>query len=193
MGCDGGTTSRRDDLVKAKKIVSLPKSITERYTHCSLSQQPFTKHVVCDRVGRLYNRESILRLLIRKEMPDELRYIATRKDVMNLTIEWSNGRMICPLKRVEFNEGHQFVALSCGCVCSKASIDEMKKMKETRCPLCDAENHLEYILLNPDVNTMNELMKNEQHIFDQHQYKKKIVEKDRKKEDDPFIRRPIPK
>ncbi|ELP92241.1 hypothetical protein EIN_118150 [Entamoeba invadens IP1] len=139
MGCDGGTVARRDDHVKKVKE---PKQIedtqsSDRYTHCSLSQQPFKKKIVCDKVGRMYNKDAILKALIQKSIPKEMRYIAARKDVIDLNVSWSKNHIICPLKKIEFTPGHQFVALSCGCVISQSAYLELLAVKGTKCPICE--------------------------------------------------------
>lgn len=51
-----------------------------RWQHCSLTQQPLQKPIVACELGRLYNKESILQMLIDKgEKPPNIRHIKNLK------------------------------------------------------------------------------------------------------------------
>ncbi|EDR23352.1 hypothetical protein, conserved [Entamoeba dispar SAW760] len=180
MGCDGGVVARRDDLVKDKKKETKKYNTEDRYRYCSLTHKLFKKRVVCDVVGRLYNKDGLLKALINHEMPEKLRYIHNKKDFIELNIEWSNGMIVCPLKKVEFSPGHQFVALKCGCVISKLALDEIKSINGHKCPLCETEG-LEFILLNPPLEEMEKQMELHCKLFDQKQNKTKSIQKEENK------------
>ncbi|KAL7716191.1 Replication termination factor 2 [Entamoeba marina] len=161
MGCDvPGQKEKRND----------------RWKYCSLSHKPLKKRIVCDYVGRLYNREAILKALLNKEIPHELRYIHTRKDILDLNVTWCEKMIICPLRKDEFSPGHQFVALACGCVISLKGLEEIKSVKSEVCPVCSHPS-LEYIKLNVSEDETQKLMEQFCASYDRRQEKRNSKEK----------------
>lgn len=77
MGCDGGTvTNRRDLIVKThSETAAHPTAETDatssQWTMCSLSSEPLREPIVCDAVGRLYNKETVLRAILERRLPKE--------------------------------------------------------------------------------------------------------------------------
>jgi hypothetical protein len=72
MGCDGGTISnRRDIIVKVRKQTKNKSNETEsdnKWSLCALSGEPLDENlVVCCRAGRLYNKESLIKLLLNRK------------------------------------------------------------------------------------------------------------------------------
>jgi len=80
MGCDGGSiVSRRDIIVKTKKQSTTTTTTTNNnnaddqsnmeqlWNTCAYSGEPLKEPIVCCRAGQLYNKESILELLIQKK------------------------------------------------------------------------------------------------------------------------------
>jgi hypothetical protein len=94
MGCDGGTIPTRDELVKLKKKPEQRDKDGHRlykWQHCAISQQLLRKPVMACELGRLYNKESVIELLLNKDRSktDELlntAHIEKLKDVVELNL-----------------------------------------------------------------------------------------------------------
>ncbi|XP_023331347.1 protein RTF2 homolog [Eurytemora carolleeae] len=92
MGCDGGTIPTRDELVKLKKKPEQRDKDGHRlykWQHCAITQEPLRKPIVACELGRLYNKESIIELLLNKERinaPANTEHIEKLKDVVELQL-----------------------------------------------------------------------------------------------------------
>lgn len=92
MGCDGGTIPTRDELVKLKRKPEQRDKDGHRlfrWQHCAISQQPLRKPVMACELGRLYNKESVIELLLDKERtnaPANTEHIEKLKDVAELQL-----------------------------------------------------------------------------------------------------------
>jgi len=87
LGADGGTIPTRDELVKlkAKDEVVDPNMLSRvKWFSCALTQLALQPPIVADNVGNLFNKESIVRALLEKRMPDEFRHIQSIKDVFDV-------------------------------------------------------------------------------------------------------------
>jgi len=92
MGCDGGTIPTRDELVKLKKKPEQRDKDGHRlykWQHCAISQEPLRKKVVACEMGRLYNKESVIELLLNKDRsnaPANTEHLEKLKDVVELQL-----------------------------------------------------------------------------------------------------------
>jgi len=70
------------DLRKQKKadqkIDALEQSRT-RWLTCALSKAPLASPIVSDAIGNIYNKESIIKALIEKNLPKQFDHIRTLK------------------------------------------------------------------------------------------------------------------
>ena len=103
MGCDGGTIPTRDELVRTKQNPERKdrNSVREyRWQYCHLTQQKLTQPIVSCQLGRLYNKEAIVKMLLKRKNvagdtdEDEpildsavVDHIRTLKDVRELKLE----------------------------------------------------------------------------------------------------------
>ena len=70
MGCDGGTIPTRDELVKTKKNPEKKDKDSVRiykWQHCNLTQDTLVRPIVACELGRLYNKEAIIKSLLRRK------------------------------------------------------------------------------------------------------------------------------
>lgn len=70
MGCDGGTIPTRDELVKTKKNAEKKDKDSVRiykWQNCHLTQDTLVRPIVACELGRLYNKEAIIKNLLKKK------------------------------------------------------------------------------------------------------------------------------
>ncbi|CAL8088650.1 unnamed protein product [Calicophoron daubneyi] len=165
MGGDGGSIPRREELVRSKQRPERAdrRAANEaRWRHCSLNQEILRQPIVSCRLGRLYNKESVItKLLDKSKAPTTADHIKRLKDVreLNLTVNRSiteqsdplqegSGAFYCPVTGLEMCGTHAFVYLwSCGCVFSKKAIDTVH---DSLCMLCGKPfTSDDVILINP--------------------------------------------
>ena len=134
MGNDGGSIPTRDELVKtAKKPEQKDREGHRLYKwqHCALSQEPLSpKGVVACQMGRLYNNEAVIELLLCKDRtnaPPWAAHLEKLKDVIELKLSPNpsydanrisvgngyNDRLvspwICPVTGLEMNGNFKMV------------------------------------------------------------------------------------
>eukprot|EP00088_Acartia_fossae_P056952 TRINITY_DN6639_c1_g1_i10.p1 TRINITY_DN6639_c1_g1~~TRINITY_DN6639_c1_g1_i10.p1 ORF type:complete len:303 (-),score=88.80 TRINITY_DN6639_c1_g1_i10:1138-2046(-) len=153
MGCDGGTIPTRDELVRLKKKPEQRDKDGHRiykWQHCAISQEPLRKPVVACELGRLYNKESIIELLLNKDRtnaPANTEHIEKLKDVIELKLHDNpafdakkhavgdglyNDALIspwiCPVTGLEMNGRFKFVfAFTTGKVVAERAIKVLRK------------------------------------------------------------------
>lgn len=153
MGCDGGTIPTRDELVRLKKKPEQRDKDGHRlykWQHCAITQEPLRKPVVACEMGRLYNKESIIELLLNKDRvnaPANTEHIEKLKDVVELQLtpnpaydasKQSVGDgmyndalvspWICPITGLEMNGRFKFVfVFSSGKVVAERAIKVLLK------------------------------------------------------------------
>jgi len=146
MGNDGGSIPGRKDLVKEKaKEIKIDNEIIgkARATLCTLTKQKLKKPIVACRLGFLYNKESILKSLIDKNLPKDFAHILTLKDIVDVTIRENSKssatfQFMCPISQTEFNGLNKFILLwSCGCIISEKAFLETKEKSKNKCILCN--------------------------------------------------------
>ena len=85
MGCDGDTIPTRDELVKTKKNPEKKDKDSVRiykWQHCHLTQDQLVRPIVACELGKLYNKEAIIKnLLRRKNVDSQEEYVAANASV----------------------------------------------------------------------------------------------------------------
>jgi len=153
MGCDGGTIPTRDELVKLKKKPEQRDKDGHRlykWQHCAITQEPLRKPVVACELGRLYNKESIIELLLNKDRtnaPANTEHIEKLKDIVELQLtpnpaydasKQSVGDgmyndaliapWICPITGLEMNGRFKFVfVFTTGKVVAERAVKVLQK------------------------------------------------------------------
>jgi hypothetical protein len=135
MGNDGGSIPTRRELVKHKKKEEKKENYEDAKNKaklCNLSKEQLREPISVCRLGRLYNKEEIIRRLIEKTMPSQFRHIKKLKDVKEAKLVMKedpdgSNTIICPLSGIEFNGFNKFLMVwDCGCVISEESALELK-------------------------------------------------------------------
>ncbi|UZJ55834.1 hypothetical protein CBS101457_005154 [Exobasidium rhododendri] len=150
QGNDGGTVVRRADLVRVKEDgrANVDPAILNKVlaTTCCLSSAVLANPVVSDSLGRLYNKDSVVKYLLKKGESDSKHaksqednvagHLRGLKDVKELRLapnlaasralsseEELPAPFACPLTQREMNGKHRFVYLAtCGCVMSESGL-----------------------------------------------------------------------
>lgn len=157
MGADGGTIPTRDEMVRMKKKPEQKDKTAEmnaKWKCCAVTQQTLVPPFMACELGRLYNKEAILELLIDRSQFEgkNLDHIRTMKDVheLNLTdnpgykkdaayfgdsyIDHGISPFICPVTGLEMSGKYRFVYLvKCGCVFAERAL---KVVKTETCNKC---------------------------------------------------------
>jgi len=183
MGCDGGSIPKRVELVKNKEKPSKPDKATllhAKFFHCFLSKELLKEPIVGDKLGNLYNKESILEFLLDrkkygKEAEIACRHIKSLKDIINIRVTVNDldtknlqdcyhameqSRFLCPITRLELNGRYRFVYLkSCGCLISEKALKEIPT-NDQQCVVCgkyyeDVEGN--FISVYPDGDELEKL------------------------------------
>ncbi|KAF2365557.1 Replication termination factor 2 RING-finger [Trinorchestia longiramus] len=177
MGCDGGTIPKRDELVKTKQKGEQKDRVSERtyrWRHCSVSQTVLRAPVVACELGRLYNKDEVIKRLIEKSQEScNIAHIRGLKDVKELqltpnpayegeeqqrggeSVELARAPWICPVAGVEMNGKHGFCyAWRCGCVVSNRAVRELSS--EVCCACATPLQSDDIIVLNPDADQLKE-------------------------------------
>lgn len=89
MGGDGGSFVQRSELVTVKKqakVLSEAEARCFRHLGCSLSKtkEPLREPLVACDLGYVYNKESVIRAILEKNMPKEYSHIRGLVDVIDL-------------------------------------------------------------------------------------------------------------
>jgi len=177
MGCDGGTIPKRDELVKTKKKnkqVDKTEQLIANWYYCALSKTPLKEPIVSCRLGKLYNKDAIIKYLLNKKAYGDgdiiCKHITSIKDVttLNLTVNpaYSSSnkhssivtntvgndvlipQFVCPITMKEMSGKYKFVYLPCGCVFSEQAL---KEVPSTVCLQCNKKYDPEDIIpINPE-------------------------------------------
>jgi len=150
MGADGGTIPKRCELVRKKKKVEKIDRAVRAAVHwktCQLSQEPLKKPIVACKLGRLYNKEEILKAKLNKTLSsnETTKHIKSLSDVKELRltdnqsykgdgpehgdayIDVNETQFVCPVTALGMNGINNFlVNWNCGCVVSEKAIHELK-------------------------------------------------------------------
>lgn len=149
MGCDGGSIPRRAEMVKTKgKTETIDESeiLKTQWTCCFISKKPLEKPVVACKLGRLYNKESVVMYLLDKDgvepaLAAELSHLKSLKSSLincnNLCK--SSEYFSCPVTGREMNGKSKFyVTKTCGCIISEQAINQFPDTKT--CLVCERKD-----------------------------------------------------
>jgi len=172
MGCDGGTIPTRDELVRVKKKPEQKDKNSElafKWRHDAVSQELLGRRVVACELGRLYNKETVLEILLDRTKYEEvggiIDHIRSLKDIKELKLtENPDGRQggaekgdmyidpsradyICPVVGVGMSGKYRFCFIwSCGCVLSERALRQVKSEVCHKCGAAYSEEDV--IVLN---------------------------------------------
>ncbi|XP_067935755.1 replication termination factor 2-like isoform X2 [Watersipora subatra] len=160
MGLDGGTIPTRGELVQVKKRPEQKDKAADtlhKWSNCTITQTPLHKPIVICQLGMLFNKSSILELLLGKSTASkckEMKHIESLRDVkeLQLTDNMSKGESdapyICPITGLEMNGKHKFICLwRCGCVLSERGMKEVKSMQCHKCGIDYTSTDI--VIINP--------------------------------------------
>ncbi|CAI0394903.1 unnamed protein product [Linum tenue] len=139
-GGDGGATGAesRDCYLKmyAEKKpdkVDPNEQRLSKWVNCALSYETLRQPCVMDRLGNVFNKESLVEALIGKKLPKAFSHIRGLKDMIDIKLEpipggeSNNAWFQCPITGLEFNGTYKFFALrKCGHVLSAKAFNEVK-------------------------------------------------------------------
>lgn len=88
MGNDGGSVPVRCEQVKLKKKEK-PIDSTEKdrlkYLTCAISHESLVgKQTVCDRLGNLFDKHSVMKCMVEKNLPPAFSHLRSLKDLINV-------------------------------------------------------------------------------------------------------------
>ncbi len=161
MGNDGGSIPKRHELVKEKdtrsnKVDSREKTLSI-WSNCFISGEPLACPVASCGLGRLYNKEAVLKFLLdRSSVSSELQqacsHIKSLKDVTTLKLAPNTAHksplavsvsqrtakqdsiasvespFVCPITGKEMNGNFRFVyKRKCGCCLSEQAFKELSE------------------------------------------------------------------
>jgi hypothetical protein len=211
MGCDGGSIPVRSELVKTKQkeeTADKQVQLQARWTSCTLSKRPLKQPIVSCLLGKLYNKDAVLELLLdRKSYGDAdiiCPHIKSMKNVTTLkltpntdtipqqsaiighfTEKANRSSFICPISKKEMNGRNRFCySLTCGCVISEQAI---KTITSETCLVCNKPFSLDEVIL---INPTTELeVKDAQSRLANFKAKKKgsSIEKGKKRKSEPAL------
>ena len=128
----GGGIEDQDEKNTSKKSVKDTQNLRTRT--CPLSGETLVEPIVACELGHLYNKESILKCLLEKQIPPEFGHVQSQKDVKEVHFTESLGtsrdkdkcKWMCPLTGLELNGIVPFVMFwSNGKVISEKGFKEM--------------------------------------------------------------------
>ncbi|KAG4942670.1 hypothetical protein AAZX31_17G073100 [Glycine max] len=158
-GGDGGATGAesRDCYLnmyadKKPDKVDPNEQRLSKWHNCALSNEPLREPCVIDKLGNIFNKESLVEALLGKKLPKEFGHIKGLKDMINVQLSAIPGaedgaKFQCPIAGLEFNGKYRFFALrNCGHVLSAKALREVKS---SSCLVCHKEYaDLDKIVLN---------------------------------------------
>ncbi|KAI9117573.1 hypothetical protein K1719_011739 [Acacia pycnantha] len=148
-GGDGGATGAesRDCYLnmyaekKPDKVDPNEQRIS-KWLNCALSNEPLREPCVVDKLGNIFNKETLVETLLKKNLPKEFGHIKGLKDMIKVQLslipgmENANGETLfqCPISGLEFNGKYKFFVLkNCGHVLSAKAL---KEVKSSSCLVC---------------------------------------------------------
>jgi hypothetical protein len=162
MGNDGGSIPSRRELVREAARLPSTSELKESQTEAQayywstdpLSRQPLKQPIVSDYMGRLYNKDSVLEVLLsseaeRAEAEKILQgTVKSLKDVVNVKFEENDKQeWICPITNERLGVSSKAVYLvPCGHAFAAAALKEIKGDQCVQCETGYAENDVIPIL-----------------------------------------------
>ncbi|CDJ45345.1 DUF602-domain-containing protein, related [Eimeria tenella] len=198
MGGDGGSFSGRAEMVRTKGFKFLRnlggmgytpntqiRAADERFGKnenrdirtraCAYSAEKLKPPLLACRIGRLYNKEAVIKALLEKTLPPHMRHIKSLKDMKDCDVEINaeTGFPVCAVTKADLSSGVRgCIIWPCGHVVSNRALDAMtqKDGEGSRpdvgnnqsgkpkirgvftCPMCSKEHNAEedLIPLSPD-------------------------------------------
>jgi hypothetical protein len=166
MGCDGGSIPRREELVKLKKKAEKvdPTEVERiKWFTCAMSHERLKEPIVVCELGRLYNKEAVIRALIDKNIAEKFSHIRSLKDLItprftpnpaynassaDTDTSASRAPFLCPITLIEVGHSPFDIIRTCGCVLSDRA---MREVPSTTCLQCGASFTTEDVIhLNPE-------------------------------------------
>ncbi|KAK7329955.1 hypothetical protein VNO77_24138 [Canavalia gladiata] len=148
-GGDGGATGAesRDCYLnmyadKKPDKVDPNEQRLSKWHNCALSNEPLREPCVIDKLGNIFNKESLVEALLGKKLPKEFGHIKGLKDMINIHLSsipgaYDGAKFQCPVAGLEFNGKYKFLALRhCGHVLSAKAL---KEVKSSSCLVCHKE------------------------------------------------------
>ncbi|KAK1293629.1 hypothetical protein QJS10_CPB17g00222 [Acorus calamus] len=154
-GGDGGATGAesRDCYLKMYATKKPDKADPNearisRWTTCALSSEPLQPPCVVDRLGNVFNKETLVQAMLEKKLPPGFGHIRGLKDMFSIELcsipgvrsdddKSFDARFQCPITGLEFNGNYGFFALrQCGHVLSSKAL---KEVKSSGCLVCHKE------------------------------------------------------
>jgi hypothetical protein len=171
---DSGEKSRQKEKANADEVRH------SKFRTCSLSGDPLTDKVVCCRLGHLYNKESVIRLLLERSN-EGFNHIRSLKDVIELKftrnpayeerkndskeylVISNNGQYMCPITMQEFSGNHSFMVIwTSGAVLSEKAIMQ-SNLELNQCPVTSVPfEKSDLIQIAPDEKKKKEMMATEE-------------------------------
>jgi len=156
--------------LKEKKLeikVVTSETLRAKWMHCALTDDELSAPIVADRVGHLFNKDSVIKALLEKRMPAQFAHIQAIKDVFELHFHpnaseekekvASNGAFHdfvspwdCPITGRPVNGINLFSALTtCGHVFSDRGLKETESASAV-CAVCaEPFSNSDLLSLNP--------------------------------------------
>ncbi|KAL4181817.1 hypothetical protein AMTRI_Chr12g272910 [Amborella trichopoda] len=163
-GGDGGATGAesRDcylNMYASKKPDKVDPNETRlsKWSTCALSYEPLKPPCVIDKLGNIFNKETLVEALLGKKIPKQFGHIKGLKDMITIHLSSIPGiemddisfgtKFQCPITGLEFNGKYKFFALrSCGHVLSAKAL---KEVQSDACLVCHSEfSESEKIVIN---------------------------------------------
>jgi hypothetical protein len=161
MGCDGGSIPKRAEMVKTRLQKPSAEQLEDsellktRWTCCFLSAEPLERPIVACGLGRLYNKDSVVKhLLERKSLASleeadalgherSIPHITSVKHVFQVKLDTQKkdpeGFFVCPVTGRPMNgHGRVLVVRTCGCVFAEQAWRELEAEKKAQllCLVC---------------------------------------------------------
>jgi len=151
------------------------------WLNCAVSSEPLHgKHIVCDRLGNLFDKCSVVKAIVEKTLPSTYSHIHSLRDLINVTFSENSefdanaesqtgtrigstfkSPFVCKMTGLHVNGIHRFsVLIPCGHVfATKGLKTSVHGDKEMNCYICQNKYTKEDILeLNPGEDVKNILI-----------------------------------
>lgn len=154
MGADGGLVLKRSEVVKVKPAGSEgereepQRDTTLLWSTCALSSEPLADPVVSDCTGKLYNKKSILELLLgvvsRTRQCSHIRHL---RDVAEVSREIKTSLWVDPISGNSIEKESQSKAFGQIVECGHVLPIQLLEGADG-CAICEA-SFSSYVILNP--------------------------------------------
>ncbi|CDI83858.1 hypothetical protein, conserved [Eimeria acervulina] len=151
MGGDGGSFSHRTEMVRTKGFKFLRnlggmgytpntqiragderfgknESRDLRTSACAFSQEKLQPPLLACRIGRLYNKEAVIKALLEKALPAHMKHVKSLKDMKEVQVDINaeTGFPVCPITKADLSSGvRACIIWPCGFIVSNRAIEAM--------------------------------------------------------------------